>query len=473
MASPTTALTAQFAAAIESLVAVSHAVVDYRATSDAELLELARLTAVQRQLVDSHAALVAGEVDRRSAPQLGHAGLAQRTGHRTPEELIRVTTRSTGREASSAVRAGRMVNDAFEPTGMPGSPEMADPWLDPIAAAVVAGALPLASADAIRNGLGAPSESVTADDLASAAALLCEEAQALDADRLFRRARQLRDELDESGVEERERERREKRSFRFSRLPDGMSRVVWMLDTESAAYLAALYDRVTSPRRGGPRFVDAALKTQADGILDDTRTTEQLASDVFLELLIHGADADDSELLGSGAPTIQVLVTAHDLAARDGIGFIEGQTDPISIRTVERITCTATLTHILFTPDGRPLDAEREQRLYNRRQKRVLAARDGGCMAPGCERPPSFTEAHHTRFWARDGGLTNIEDGILLCRHHHLLIHNNGWEIVHDELGFWLIPPPDIDPNQTPIAMATKSAALRRMVAQQRTLVDA
>jgi hypothetical protein len=63
--------------------------------------------------------------------------------------------------------------------------------------------------------------------------------------------------------------------------------------------------------------------------------------------------------------------------------------------------------------------------------------------------------------WVRDGGSTNVADGILLCRHHHLLIHNNGWEITRKGSDYWLVPPPDIDPAQSPIPMPSKSSAAR------------
>ena len=58
-----------------------------------------------------------------------------------------------------------------------------------------------------------------------------------------------------------------------------------------------------------------------------------------------------------------------------------------------------------------------------------------------------------------------VDNGILLCRHHHLLLHNRGWEIVRTgERGehYWLIPPKDIDPTQTPRLLRKKSAAYRQ-----------
>jgi hypothetical protein len=453
---PTTdTVPATFAAALDALGRVSKDVADYRTLDDATLLELNRLAGLERQLVDAHAVVLAGEIAYRSAAALGHDGLAQRAGYRTPEELVRVTARSTGRDASTAVRIGRMVREATD-TAAP-----TEPWLLPLSAAITAGTLPIASADAIRTGLGAPTDGVTAADLADAAAELCAQAATLDPDRLFRKARELRDELDEAGIADRERERHDRRSLRFSRQPDGMGRLIWLLDPESAAIAADLYDRATSPRRGGPRFAPSEDAT-VDRILTDPRSTEQLASDVFLELLRHGADADDSQLLGSGAPVVTVLVTADTLQHGAGHGYLEGQPDPVSIETVERMLCTATIGTLVFDSSGQPLDLGRDQRLHSRTQRRALAVRDGGCRA-NCNRPPSWTEVHHIKHWGRDGGETNMVDAILLCRHHHLLFHNNHWEIFLKDSDYWLVPPPDIDPDQTPVLMQSKSPAWKQL----------
>ncbi len=467
---PTDSLAADIAAAvgeaIRALGRIPSDVTLYRALDDTTLLELAHLSGVQRQLVDAHASVVAGELERRSAPELGHAGLAQRTGHRTAAELVRVTARTTMRDATSAIRVGRLVQEAH-PVADPFTGELAaptEPWLSPLAAAILSGTLSVAAADAIRAGLGRPTEGVTETMLRDAAAHLCTTALTLDPDRLHRAARDLRDQLDETGIADREAHRHEQRSLKFVRQADGMSRLTWILDPESAAAVADLYDRATSPRRGGPRFVSQEELSQA--IADDPRTTEQLASDVFLELLRSGADADSSQLLGTGAPSIRVLVAADDLTRGTGHGGLEGQHDPISIETVERLACTGNITLITFDAHGQAIDLGREQRLYSRRQKQGLAARDGGCLFPRCERPPSWTEAHHIRHWARDHGETNIEDGVLLCKHHHLLVHNNHWEIERNDAEYWLVPPPEIDPEQKRIRLHSKSKVLRDLLAR-------
>ncbi len=458
---PTDILT-RLADASGAVEAVPNDVAAYRSLSDESLNEALRSHARLVRMVEGRGAMLAGEVARRSAPEFGHDGLAQRTGHRTAVELVRATTGATAREAATAVRAGLMVQQTV-PDAATGE-VVGDPWLLPVGLAVAAGTLSPAAADAIRDGLGSPAEGVTGAELAVAAEQLCDEAAALDADRLHRRARELRDLLDESGIADRERQRRARRSFRFWRTGEGMGRVSWDLDPESCAVVGEIFDRVTSPKRGGPRFVDEAKQAEADAVLADERTTQQYASDAFVQLLRQGVDADSSRLLGGTPPAVRVLVAAESLDNHRGHGHLEGEHDPVSIETVQRIACSAGIVPIVFDDQGQGMNVGREQRLFTRRQRLLMAARDGGCLWPRCDRPPSWTEAHHIEFWDRDDGRTDIDKGVLLCKYHHLLAHDHHWEIHRDGGSYWLVPPPSIDPLQQPIPMPSKSAALRELV---------
>ncbi|HEX4401762.1 MAG TPA: hypothetical protein VHZ98_10580, partial [Galbitalea sp.] len=50
----------------------------------------------------------------------------------------------------------------------------------------------------------------------------------------------------------------------------------------------------------------------------------------------------------------------------------------------------------------------------------------------------------------------------LLCKHHHLLFHNNGWEIERNaQHQYWLIPPKSHHPEQTPIPLQPKDGNMR------------
>ena len=171
-----------------------------------------------------------------------------------------------------------------------------------------------------------------------------------------------------------------------------------------------------------------------------------------------GASVDPSSLLEERKPTVRVVVNAHALETGRGSGLIEGHPDRIPLADVRAELCGGYLP-MVFGADDDCLDLGREKRLFTARQKAVLAVRDGGCMDPDCTRPPSWTEAHHIDHWQRDGGQTNIADGILLCRRDHLRYHNEGWEVRRDGGTYWLIPPPTVDPERTRRRMRSKTPA--------------
>jgi hypothetical protein len=140
--------------AIAALTAVLVQPAEYGALSDEELLLVTRYAAEERRLVDTVCAVAAGQLARRSAPELGSAGLAQRTGHRTAQELVRVTTGSSFRDAATSVRVGMPANDAVAavPT---------QPWLRAVGLAVTAGTLSAAAADAISTTTTGTSNATT------------------------------------------------------------------------------------------------------------------------------------------------------------------------------------------------------------------------------------------------------------------------------------------------------------------------
>ena len=518
-----------------------------RPLTDDDLLGSQRTLADARRALDAAASLVAGEISHRSRRELGYDGLAQRSGFRTAEKLVQHTTGSTARDAAGLVTIGTLVHDAEAFHSTSSTPfESTSPWLLALGTAVAAGCLSIEAAQSIRNGLGSPSPDVSIAQLTAAVDFLLVEATQLNADQLFRRARDLRDELDLAGVADRERQLHEARSVRRVRRPNGLSRYIIDPDLESAAYWDALYDTLLSPRRNSPRFVDPEDKAWADAVATDPRRDEQYLHDAFTQLLRLGVDADVADraasrgarlaaarraaagaaagagagaaratstgsastgtastgsastasastasgpadnglgtaaeptifpvspiarhVLASRRPAVRVLVTSRALANREGLARIEGTDLPVSIATAERFACSEGTVPLEFDDTGQAIDVGRERRFFTSRQRIALAARHGGCAFGDCDRPPSACEAHHIRHWKRDEGRTDLAEGILLCQHHHLLVHNNGWEIARNSDGYWITPPADVDPSRTPRLMHTLSAALRDLLAAQ------
>ena len=63
---------------------------------------------------------------------------------------------------------------------------------------------------------------------------------------------------------------------------------------------------------------------------------------------------------------------------------------------------------------------------------RALKARDGHCRWPGCERSASICDGHHLVHWI-NGGPTDLENLVLLCRRHHRMVHEGEWQLVKTE----------------------------------------
>lgn len=94
-----------------------------------------------------------------------------------------------------------------------------------------------------------------------------------------------------------------------------------------------------------------------------------------------------------------------------------------------RLACDALVCRFLTGPSGELLDLGRSQRTVSSAQWKALRLRDRHCQWPGCTRPWTWCDAHHIRHWTHHLGTTDLDNLILLCRHHHTLIHRNGWEL--------------------------------------------
>jgi hypothetical protein len=119
------------------------------------------------------------------------------------------------------------------------------------------------------------------------------------------------------------------------------------------------------------------------------------------------------------------------LLSSDGGGRSELEDGPvISPETARRLGCDAELV-AQVERDGVPVSAGRRRRTVPPALRRLLEARDGDtCCFPGCERRRHL-HAHHRRHWAH-GGETSLDNLVLLCFHHHRLVHEGGYTIEDD-----------------------------------------
>jgi len=97
----------------------------------------------------------------------------------------------------------------------------------------------------------------------------------------------------------------------------------------------------------------------------------------------------------------------------------------VSAETSRRVACDASVLRIDEDENGEPLSVGRKTRTIPPSIRRALRCRDGGCRFPGCTHD-RFVDGHHIKHWV-DGGETSLDNLILLCRHHHHLVHEGGF----------------------------------------------
>ncbi|MEO6797246.1 MAG: DUF222 domain-containing protein [Candidatus Dormibacter sp.] len=245
-----------------------------------------------------------------------------------------------------------------------------------------------------------------------------DETQLLDAakdssvGRLWYRCLHVRHRADAEGVA---REQREDAEARYLQLTDGEDG--WL-------FVKGAFDAV------GAAAIRTAIEPLAQHSGDhDGRCRERRQADAMVELATHTLDTGQVPQHASQRPHVQVTTTLETLQGLIGAPAGEMALSlPISAKTVQRIACDSSITRVLLGADSAVIDAGRAKRVVSGGTRRLLDARDRHCRWPGCERPASWSSAHHVVHWA-NGGKTDLSNMILLCQHHHWMVHEGSWRL--------------------------------------------
>lgn len=154
-------------------------------------------------------------------------------------------------------------------------------------------------------------------------------------------------------------------------------------------------------------------------------------------LLLPDAEQDAADARVSGVanrPTVSILVPADTFAAltsgvagTSGVGgersaAVEPATledgTPVAMTDVARVLCDSVIGRMVLDAESVPLDLGRSERLFTAAQRRATIVRDRACAWNGCDVPAAWCEVHHIRWWDRDVGPTDLDNGVLLCSHH-------------------------------------------------------
>lgn len=245
--------------------------------------------------------------------------------------------------------------------------------------------------------------------------------QQMDRNRL---SRELDGVVARAGVDvlaERERTAHRRRSLSIT-TRDGMTIVHAELDPVGGAHVRAALDALSRPdgdhdRRGYPQRQADALVAVCKRTLESTDELRSLGGTAQSVVLITNADA----LHG---------VAEAEPSLLDGHG-------PVSGALARQVCCDAEITHVVMRND-QVLDVQRDSRVATPRQRAAVIARDQACV--GCGAPVSRCQVHHIKWW-RDGGLTNLQNLVLVCWNCHTHIHHQGWQVTRDASGRYRTGP--------------------------------
>ncbi|MGA9746056.1 MAG: DUF222 domain-containing protein [Nocardioides sp.] len=189
---------------------------------------------------------------------------------------------------------------------------------------------------------------------------------------------------------------------------------------EDAALIKTALHALSAPRPG----TDPDCGETARDLRDHGARTW----DALVETCLKASETDGLLPEQHGAkPRLTVTMTFDQL--RESLGAATLDTgDQVSATTLRRLACDADVIPAVLGSLGEVLDVGRTQRLVTAAIWKALTLRDQHCRFPGCRRMPLACDAHHLQHWA-DGGATELDNLVLLCRAHHTLIHATPWQV--------------------------------------------
>ncbi|TFB93893.1 HNH endonuclease [Cryobacterium luteum] len=416
------------------------------------------------------------DIGVRAETDLGNGSLAYRNGCRNRVEFITQLAGISGREAKRRLKLGETTVERT-PMGLP------VPARYPVIAdGLSSGELGVEAAEIIATTLTALHGTVMQNELdqveralvASATGAITPETAGLPGagirfapDLLRAQALEWQGRLDPDGTAPNEEGVEAKSRLTFGLLRNGLYPLRADVTPELRGIMDTLFDTHLSARSRTPIFVPTDSLDSVDGngvgggcgvgggetLLDgldpadggtdrfsadpfigdprydgDRRTAGEKRADILRAVFEAAARDPKTPTMGGAAPTVMIHINATDLDNDRGVGWIDGIEAPVSMRRVKETICAGGSQHAIFGPNGDVLYLTDKIRCFTAKQRAAIAARDGGCIIPGCTIPARWTEVHHVVPYGK-GGPTRIDNGTLLCWFHHHTIETSGWDI--------------------------------------------
>jgi hypothetical protein len=235
----------------------------------------------------------------------------------------------------------------------------------------------------------------------------------------------------------------DKRYLQITKEPDGTVRGRFVLTAEDAEAVLTVLEPLARPQG-----------------LQDKRSAGQRRADALVEVFAGAAAWMDLPFAGGQRTQLSYVISAAWSAGDAPIGLQEqlarqglhpnvlgehcgagAWTGPQTRARIESVLCDARISRLVLDSRGEVVALHSLTDQITTAQRKAVSARDRGCIAKGCTRPPAFCDVHHLEH-REHGGKTSTENLGLLCRRHHVLWHRGtlSWHDLHTP---WLPDPED------------------------------
>ncbi|WP_205472520.1 HNH endonuclease signature motif containing protein [Nocardioides sp. SYSU D00038] len=182
-------------------------------------------------------------------------------------------------------------------------------------------------------------------------------------------------------------------------------------------------------------------------VLPDPRDFGVRMWDALVRVAQHSLDTDLAPEAHGARPRVVVTTELAGLRGEAGRLPVLDDGSRLSAAAVRRIACDCDVIPAVLGTEGEVLDVGRRRRLVTTPIWQALVLRDHHCAFPGCSRPPIMCHAHHIVEWAAGGG-TRLSNLVMLCTHHHRVLHDTTWQVRIDaDSGRPEFLPPGRDPD--------------------------
>lgn len=193
---------------------------------------------------------------------------------------------------------------------------------------------------------------------------------------------------------------------------------------ENDAPAEACFAKESNEQIASQKRADALLTLAEHFIATSISGAQRLSGPNRYQLVLHVTP----ESLKSSSENVNVH-NDHELHRENGCHLEDGPWLPPE--TARRLGCDASMLTVLENNAGEILNIGRRSRTVPSAMRRALTMRDCGCRFPGCCES-RHVDAHHIHHWA-DGGETSLDNLVLLCEHHHRLLHQGTYHLYCDE----------------------------------------